>query len=458
MIRALTVWVLLAATSGASGAAGTDQVDAAPFGRPLLAEDSAGVEWPEVRRISRVEITFAGKEAPVPAPASMQVEYWHRVWNGAPVRRYGEENAGRTGWVPNDDWFTGEWKTADTRGRVEGRKVSFTFAPSHETEFPDLKVPGVTYRPTLKLRVKFAGSHPRIASLNALTDSLWQTPERIRVEFEKREQCKDPMEVYNGWVVENSTTSTRRGNACWLEADVTYARNWEDPEADRTIVTLRSPSHPFSFAVDEVIQGDRLFVKDFGVLVTRASDPVTISEHRAALEQSGAKTVYDRVEDHAEQTLGHAWSDMPLKRPYYFILGLEGGRQRFRLNPTGGLWVNRPNFSERRPGKDNGHFHWPDGLTYQFGLPASPFSERTLAEGFLPIVTTRWLDGSLLYEQEAFADVLAATLNAAPPMQSDDSTVAFIKFRIVNSSGAPQTARLRFSTYIAVRDSKETKE
>ena len=33
---------------------------------------------------------------------------------------------------------------------------------------------------------------------------------------------------------------------------------------------------------------------------------------------------------------------MPLKRPYYFILGCEGGRQRFRLNPDGSTPADNP--------------------------------------------------------------------------------------------------------------------
>jgi len=457
IIKSVTAILLGAVAGSALGWAQAKHLDAALFGSPLAEKDSMGVEWSESRRIQRVEISFAPSGGALPVPDSMQVQYWHRVWDGVAIRRYGEKNAGRTGWVANDDWFNGGWKTADTRARTAGRKVIFTFAPSNEKEFPDMKSPGVTYRPTLRVRVKFSGPHPPVARFSAFSDSVWQAPERIRVQFEKREQCNDPIEVYNGWLVKDSISASRQGSVCVLEATIAHARNWEDSEADRTIVTMRSSSYPFSFAMDEVMRGDRIYVKDFGALVTRASDPVTISGHRATLEQLGAKTVYDRVTEQREQTLERAWKDMPLKRSYYFILGMEGGRQRFRLNPTGELWVHRPNFSDKRPGKDNGHFLWPDGLTYQFGLPASQFADRTLAEGCLPMVTTRWLDGPLAYEQEAFADVLAANLSSAPPMAGDDPTVAIMAIRIVNTSGGRQVGRLRFSTDISVRDSDERK-
>ncbi|MFB3923365.1 MAG: hypothetical protein ACE145_16705 [Terriglobia bacterium] len=422
------------------------QLDVAPFGRPLAGKDSVGVEWPEMRRVAIVEVAFADDGSALPPAGSMKVEYWHRVWKGGAIRRYGEQNAGSTGWAEDDDWFNGEWRTADTRARVEGRRVIFTFAPSNEKEFPELKTPGTTYRPTLKIRVAFSGAHPRVQSLKALTDSVLQSSEHLRIQFEKRSTCNDPIEVYNGWLETASKRSRLEGGNCVLSAAVVYARNSEDPEADRTIVTVRSPSNPFSFAMDEVVRGDRIFIKDFGVLVTRDADSVTLAEHRRALQEIGEKSVYDRVSDHPEQTLSGAWNDMPIKRPYYFILGMEGGRQRFELDPTGDVWANHPNFSKNRPGKDTGHFLWPDGMLYRCGLPASHFADRTLAEGYLPIVTTRWIDGDLLYEQEGFADVLAANLNSAPPMQGDDPTVAFLKFRIVNSGAEKRTATLTLST------------
>ncbi|MBZ5542683.1 MAG: hypothetical protein LAO07_03270 [Acidobacteriia bacterium] len=422
------------------------QVDVAPFGRSLDDKDSVGVEWPEMRRISVVEITFADDGSPLPPADSMKFQYWHRVWNGAAIRRYGEQNAGTTGWAADDDWFNGDLKTADSRSRVEGRRAIFTFVPSNEKEFPELKTPGVTYRPTLKIRLSFSGVHPRVQSLKTRTDSILQAAEPFRIQFENRSTCDDPLEVYNGWLGTASKQTKAENGNCVLSAAVAYARNSEDPEADRTIVTVRSPSNPFSFAMDEIVRGDRIFVKDFGVLVTRAADPVTITEHRRALQEIGEKSVYDRVQDHPEQTLSGAWNDMPIKRPYYLILGLEGGRQRFELDATGDLWVNHPNFSTKRPGKDNGHFLWPDGMSYHFGLPASHFADRTIADGYLPIDITRWVEGDVVYEQEGFADLLTGNLNSSPPMQADDPTVAILKFRFVNTSPDSYQAHLALST------------
>ena len=433
---------------------GEVNVEVSPFGYPLVEKESVGVKWAEMRRLVRVEIEFADGASPLPAQGSMQVQYWHQYWDGSPLRVYGEEGAGSVGWRASDDWFNGRWKTADARVRVAGRKTTFDFAPSNEKEFPELKVPGVRYRPTLKVRVLFSAPHPRVLALRTLTDSVWQNPLEVAIRFEKRRTCDDPLEIHNGQLLGKRASVESR--ACVLRATIRYAHNLEDSEADRTIVTVRAPSHPFSFAMDDVVRGERIYVKDLGVLVSSGTDAITIPEYQRILQQSGVKCVYDRVEQHEEQTLSQAWRDMPLKPPYYMILGLEGGRQRFRLNPTGDLEVSVPNLPFTRPGRDDGHFLWPAAdmkdkrrpgkIIYSFGLPSGRFADRTLAEGYLPMMTTRWLDGSLLYEQAAFADRLSGNLNSELPMQADDPVVAILRFRLVNHAPDSQKAQLRFST------------
>lgn len=428
-----------------SAAAQQGGFDAAPFGQPLAAKNSIGVEWAEMRRVARVELVFANDGVPLPSPAALEVQYWRQSWKGAAYRPYAGLVTAWAGWEPIDDGTNGEWKTADSRVQVEGHKVIFTFASSERKEFSELKAPGVTYRPTLKVRVIFASTHPRVQALRAITDSGWKAPLEITMRFENRRACDDRAEAWNG-AIESAGHSALRDGVCLKTARVHWVTNPDDPEADRTIVTVRSPSHPFSFAVDEVARGDRIDIKDFGVLVTRADDPITIAENRRLLADSGEKSVYDRVGDHAEQSLSGAWGDMPLKHPYFFVLGLEGARQRFRLNAEGDLWVNRPTFAEKRPGRDTGRFLWPDWMTYHYGLPAAHFADRHLAEGYLPIVTTTWYDDGLIYQEDAFADVLAGGLEASRALEADEPVVAMMEFRLVNDSNEARTAHLTFST------------
>jgi hypothetical protein len=426
----------------------TANVDVAPFGRHFSEENTVGVEWPEVRRIVRVELDFA-KGSPAPMADTIAVEYWRHVWQGSALRRYGEFGAGGLGWTAMDDWFNGEWKRAAAVGRLAGGTVVFTFASS-EKEYPKLETQGVLYRPTLKIRVVFAGARGKVAALRAITDSTWRSSE-LHIRFGKRGACDDPLEVHNGRLV--SKRAAPEAGGCSLRATIAYAFHPDDREADRTVVTVRSPQNPFSFAVDEAERGDRIYLPDFGVLVTRAADPVTIPAHRRMLTESGAKSVYDRVREQPEQTLERAWNDMPRKRPYYFILGCEGGRQRFRLNPDGSIWMGWPSHPEHDQ-TVRSRFLWPNAVVYRFGLPDAPFADRAIAEGYLPIVTTRWLSGDLVYEQEAFAGVLGADLNSGPPVQADDPTLAFLRIRIVNNASAARRARLKLTSEAQPRDAR----
>jgi hypothetical protein len=427
--------------------------DAAPFGRPLLEKDSVGVEWPEIHRVIRVEVNFASGSEPLPSHENLVVEYWSSSWNGAMVRKYGDQAAGSAGWNDKDDWYNGVWKAADTRCELRERSAVFTFVPSDQKEYPQLKVPGVKYRPTLKVRVRFTGAHPQVESFKAFTDSQWKSPAILRLQFGNRDRCEDPAEAYNASYTLAKPSEVKSG-VCAVVANVRWVQNPDDTEADRSIVTIRSPQNPFSFAVDEVERGDRIFIKDFGVLVTRADDPITLPEYQRVVGESGAKPIYDRVSDHPEQTLSDAWDAMPIKHPYYFILGLEGGRQRFRVDATGDLWVCHPSHPQSRPGRDNARLLWPNGMAYRFGLPAAPIAERHLAEGYLPIVSTSWLSGDVLYEEEGFADVLAPDLKTSLPMAADDPVVALVKFRFANNSAEPRRAHLAMSTEETPQDSR----
>ncbi len=441
MQRPLTTLVILTSLPALAAT-----VDIAPFGKRLDTKDSVVLRWGEMRRVARVEVTFA-EGAPLPTADKLKVEYWHRVWNGAAIRRYVEQGAGGVGWAAMDDWYNGAWKAADTRATVTGRTVSFTFAPSNEKEFPNLRQPGPVYRATLQVRVVLPEGHSKVSALRVFSDAVWQTS-NVVIRFDKRKSCDDPLEVFNGSILSKTATSSQTG--CVIRAAVRHAFNPEDADADRTIVTVRSAENPFSFAVDEAERGDRIYVKDFGALVTRASDPVTINEYKRILDETGGKTLYDRVAAFPEQTLMRAWQDMPIKQPYYFILGCEGGRERFQLHANGDVQMHWPSHPQRK-GPNNTGLAWPNGLRLRFSVPETRFKDQFLADGYLPIVTTRWLDGDLLYEQEAFAVPLSGDIETASPMQADDPVVAMLRFRVVNQSGERRHAVLRLSSNAQAR-------
>src|SRR5262249_30185803 len=111
-----------------------------------------------------------------------------------------------------------------------------------------------------------------------------------------------------------------------------------DPNTfDRTLVTITNGAEVFTFKVDDLVQGP-LFAPSFGVAVIAGDDPRSYSSIGAACQAQAGKTLYDRVAEMPEQTWQGAWAGLPRKKSdIYFPLGLDGGRQRFRLEPDGSI-------------------------------------------------------------------------------------------------------------------------
>ncbi len=160
--------------------------------------------------------------------------------------------------------------------------------------------------------------------------------------------------------------------------------------------------------------------------------------------------MYDRVFDHAEQTLPAAWDAMPLRRPMEFVHGLPGNRNVMRQTPKGdvavtnvGHWFHRPKYKSPR---DSERKAWKGNyLRLRFGLPSDDHRVgRELEEGYLPLLRTRWLSGAILYEQSTILDKLDDDLSE---IRLDDPTVLLMKIRVLNTSpSVAGTARLALST------------
>ena len=439
--------------------------DAAPFGDSLRDDTgcSIGVRWTEARKIRRIVLALPEGVA---APPGVRVEYWHREWDGRAEVPPGERDAGGAGWECADDWSNGEWRAARSQAQTRSGGLELTFEPTSPAENEKLKPPGVTYRRTTQVRVVAAAPLPPGTRLHAFTDAVLK-PLRVRIVFgmprapgiERGSLEEGSLDIYNGRLeglhgtghattapdgVHWSMSDPREGG---LEADLRYASDPFDSRYDRTVVTVRSSSRPFSFFADEVARGNRVLVDDLGVLVVRADDPTTLEAYRAQLRELGRKTVYDRVQDEPEQTLMRAWNDMPLKRPLYFVHGLPGNRNSMRQYPNGDILVSsNPHWFTKPPSeRDTPHKRWHgDWIRYGFGLSPNPMpGGRALRDGYLPILRTWWQEGPLHIEQET---VLAAE-GDPEAVRLDTPTVMHVCVRFVNTSDhEPATARLRLTS------------
>ena len=176
-----------------------------------------------------------------------------------------------------------------------------------------------------------------------------------------------------------------------------------DPNTfDRTLLSIHNGDRHFTVAVDDLKSG-ALFLPDFGAAVLAENDGRSYEDVAAAQKSAGGKTLYERIADLPEQTWKKAWEGLPRKKAdINFPMGLDGGRQRSRLEPNGGFgYRTADHFLRDRPGKDTPRLKLePEYMTVRFGLPNRP-THRTIEEGKLPICYTAWETNGLIIQEVA---------------------------------------------------------
>ncbi len=351
-----------------------------------------------------------------------------------------EPGGGDVGWMELGNWWNYGWRVADAEAQADARSVTFTFRPVNAKEFPRLKDYAAPFRYTLKLRVRSTAPPtaplPAIERVEAFTDSTlaeyafrlaWKTGPPVGV-----------AEVFNGRLLR--TENVMRSGGRFLVEAVTNP----DPNTfDRTLVTVQRGKERFTFRVDDLAQGP-LFVPHFGVAVLPEGDVRGYAAIVAEQKARGAKTLYDRVAELPEQTWRAAWAGMPPKKsPICFPLGLDGGRQRFRLDANGGIeWRWNDHYLNSRPGRDTPRLalEKPD-LNLNFSLPAVPV-HRALQEESLPVCTTAWNVGGVRIRQTAFITRLKGSQADGPVPPADAFAVFMARFILTNTASESRTVAL----------------
>jgi len=442
-----------------------NRTNVAPFGerRSWNEPHDTGIQWSDARDIERVVVTWRKEQ---PDPNTVRVEYWKGQWPEKRVPKGAVAGAGFSGWLAEDDWFNGRWQRAEVRLEREENRWCYTFAPLGVAEFPAITNFPATYRRTLKVRLASEGALPKVKELEAYSDSTWRTVE-VAVEWggnasdSREEVWNGRAEVYNGHLEEvsplrrTSTVLIRPGG--WrshvfarTDGVKLKLRATENPDIntlDKTVVTIRTKAHSFSFQVNDLVENGPLYIRDFGVLISLVEHRARLKDVAREVRKRGAKTLYERIFDEPEQTLPQAWSDMPLKRSFYLVLGCEGRRQRYGVNPDGSIFRDHHrDWLRKVPGRDTKRMERePNRLVWTFGLPPMPATGRIPLRGYLPIMTTTWETGALKFEQIAYATLLDRSLDDAP-IRGDDTVVAVALITISNTGSAPAETGLAFRT------------
>ena len=427
---ALCVILTLAANTLGSGAA-SEPFDAAPFALPL--PEGNGLMWEDPREVHRVVAHF--KTAP-PAPDQLRLEYWGSWWPERPLPKDREPGGGDIGWLELGNWWKYGWRVADAEAKAEGNAVAFTFRPVNAKEFPKVNDYPAPFRYTLKMRVSAPAPLPALDRLEVITDSQLEA-RSFRLAWEQGTPA-GVVEVFNGRLV-RAESVTARGGRFVLDA----VTNPDPNTFDRTLVTVQRGQERFTFRFDDLAQGS-LLIPHLGVAVLPDSDTRDYAATAAEQKARGARTLYDRVAEMPEQTWKAAWEGMPPKKSHiYFPLGLDGGRQRFRLNANGSIdWRSNDHYLKNRPGTDTPRLDLePGGGHLDFHLPDRPVF-RTLEEESLPVCITTWSQDGIQVRQTAFVTPLEGTQPESPTPPGDAFTVFMARFTFTNTSAEPKTATL----------------
>jgi hypothetical protein len=414
--------------------------DAAPFGLPL--SEGNGVLWEDPREIHRVVAHFAGTPPPV---EKVRLEYWGSRWPEQRLPKDREPGGADVGWMELGNWYQYDWRSADAEAVVRGKTIEFTFRPVNAKEFPQLKDYPAAFRYTLKLRVVSDSKLPKIEKIEAFTDSILQQ-RYTRLAWAKAPSRRPEIQVFNGYLKAVGPKGPDSGSYSTMVLNLQVAENPDPNTFDRTLVSVLSRKDIFTFQVDDLAQGP-LLLPHLGVAVLSENDGRDYAAVAAEVKSRGEKSLYDRIAELPEQTWSNAWAGIPRKKSdIYFPLGLDGGRQRFRLQPNGGIdFRTNDEFLRRRPGADTPRLDLEGGGgSVSFGLPARP-TFRTLQEESLPLVTTVWERDGIPIEQVAFVSMLGGTQADAPPPPGDAFAVWLARFAFTNNTSEAKTVSLPLS-------------
>jgi hypothetical protein len=397
--------------------------------RPLL------VEWDQPREVHDLELEFEG---PAPAPEAVGLEWWHRIW----------PDNGTGGWMKLDDPFNGHWVKARTTSRLDGSRLRLGLTPLLTNEVPGLQRSGFDYRRTYKVRLT-AGLPLRLTGLAVHSDAETRRA-RLRFEWNCRTTVAGTwsprFEARNGRLL--AVTPAGQNSAV---VDLEYCSSINRLSADRGMVLFRSgEERSFAVFVDDVLREGGLWVRDIGAFVSDAERTLTFASWPGPAGPAWKEgTVLEQVARLPEQSFERVRQAIPLKPVPYLLLGVPNMRQEFALGPKGDIRLLAD--SLRSPGTDAERRPWTwRELCYQFASGEQPGwwrndrreVQRSLEEGWLPVVRHAWNDGEIAFVQSSLAAPLLADIARLESRTGTEPLALLNRVEMRNLSPQRRTARL----------------
>ncbi len=429
-----TLWLALVVSGCMSFGCAAEEVnrfDAAPF---AVASETNTLIWEDPREAHEVVVSF--KQA-APAGGGLRLEYWGSHWPEQHLPKDREPGGGDVGWMELGNWHMGGWRVADTEMRVSGNRVFFTFRPVNAKEFPNLKDYDARFRYTLKVRVASDGPVPKIESFQVFTDSVLEN-RSVRLAWKQPVSEPPRVSVFNGAIL-NQGEGSGAPNTLALRV----VSNPDPNTFDRTLVTVSANGRVFTFKVEDLESG-ALYLPEYDAAIFPAGDSRDYAGLEAESRGRAGTTLYEIVGRMPEQTWRSAWAGMPPKKSRIcFPLGLDGARQKFRLDANGEVFIRwNDQYMLGLPGRDTARLLLEKPpVHFRFGLPEQPV-ERHTEEESLPICVTTWETNGVQVRQTAFATELDGAKAEGRAPAADVFAVAMLGFVFTNMADGPRTAQL----------------
>ncbi len=393
------------------------------------------IEWTQPRSIRAVELGF---EPDVPPPSSVKIEWWRRVW----------PDNGTGGWMKLDDPFNGRWTTVRAEAVGETQSLRFRFMPLDADEAQGAKRLGIGHRHTYKLRVT-CSAPIQVTKLATFSDAVWKHA-RLRFEW-RRDQAgagkrTGQFEARNGRVL-----NVKPRSACVVDVDLEYADAPDRLSPDRGHVIHRDgETRSFAVFVDDVMRDRAVFVRDIDVLVSDATQDVSLDKWSGPTgDRWPGGTVVEQVARAPEQSFERLSKAMPPKPPRYLFLGVPDLRQEIALLPRGEIQIRADSLRSLGSDAELRPWKWRE-ITYDFGSGEHPVMgpkstrnvTRHLIDGWLPVVCHVWQTGAVRYEQTSVAVPLLGDIASMRSRDGTETVVLATRFDLANTSSEKQAAWL----------------
>ena len=326
---------------------------------------SIGISWFEKRYIRDMAMEFA--EGTVPASADgVELQYW-------------------TGGTPHQ----GKWTAL--AGTIEPKKDGWLFNIDRKNS-PDF------LKGTWKIRwiLPKYQQQIKIRKLSA-TSCARYFPMDLRVEIEPARNYS--MRIYNGEIIQDTISEDSK-----LRIRYTRSRAWQ---AENTTLLFNFPDGAFGVSLDDVLNHNAVYVKDFGVFVAKGEANLTLVDYRKKI--AGNKTILEQVREMPDQTFEKALMAVHNPNQNYLpmLLSLSCDNRKFIVERNGTI-----SFTSEYDKSDEFVSNlqpYPCRMIPQFGSGKNEKIARYLEGDWLPVPVTEVRENSILYRQRTFVSPASNT-------------------------------------------------